>query len=254
MIWSSALGRKPLVGIMCCNERWDRAVQTVATRFIDPLARLSEVSPVLVPAVSDVADLDSIAAALDGLLLTGSRSNVAPERYGAPSSDQPTDPDRDEVALRLSARMIDSGKPVFGICRGLQELNVLFGGSLRDLEGDRHHAKQIPGENYESLFQHRHDVRLSTNSLWTALAGPSASVSSAHRQAIDRLGNGLKIEARSDDGVIEAFTAPGAGAPVLAVQWHPEIDADASPLSSGFYAAFRNALYERSESLLQLTG
>src|SRR5213079_1263013 len=100
----------PLVGIMCCNEFSDRAVQAVASRFVLPVARLSQANPVLVPAVPDAADLDSLADMLDGLLLTGSRSNVAPSRYGGISQEGPIDTQRDEVALSLSSRMIKRGK------------------------------------------------------------------------------------------------------------------------------------------------
>lgn len=239
--------RKPVVGIMCCNEHWDRPVQAVATRFIKPFALISGVNPVLVPAVRDGTDVRSLAAALDGLMLTGSRSNVAPAVYGAPPTDHPTDLERDELALRLSGLMIERGKPVFGICRGLQELNTLFGGSLRDLHGDRHHAPENSGETYESLFRHRHEITLRGNGfLSMPVEERTASVSSAHHQAIDRLGHGLTVEAASDDGVIEAISAPEAGAAVLAVQWHPEVTVEDCPVSRGFYLAFRNAVYDAS--------
>ena len=239
--WSN---RRPLVGIMCCNEFADRPVQCVATRFIKPLVHLSQASPLLVPAVTEMADLDAVADAINGLLLTGSRSNVRPQLYGAPSSDAPCDPQRDEVALSLSSRLIERGKPVFGICRGLQEINVLFGGTLRDLDGDRHHASALPDASYESLLQHRHGVLLRSGGVFgrPPCARP-ISVTSAHRQAIDHLGSGLFTEAVStEDGVVEAISAPGAGASVLAVQWHPEVVVDRCDISRSFYGLLGSAL------------
>ena len=132
-------GRKPIVGVMCCNEVAGRPIQAVATRFIRPLADLSGASVLLVPAVADAIDVASLAGTLDGLLLTGSRSHVEPARYGGDESVEAIDAERDEVALRLAGAMIEAGRPVFGICRGMQEINVLFGGTLsREACGGRH--------------------------------------------------------------------------------------------------------------------
>ena len=115
------LSRRPVIGVLCCNEVAARPVQVVASRFIAPLTTLAQATVLLVPAMPGTADTDTLSAVLDGLLLTGSRSHVAPGRYGgAPlPSDQVTDDCRDEVALALAGRMIEAGKPVFGICRGL---------------------------------------------------------------------------------------------------------------------------------------
>jgi len=249
MTRSAPAARRPLVGIMCCNEFSERAVQVVATRFVLPLAHLSDVNPVLVPAVSDASDLDSLADMLDGLLLTGSRSNVSPTRYGGSPSEQPVDAQRDQVALSLSSRMIERGKSVFGICRGLQELNVLFGGTLRNLEGDHHHAVEREGENYDSIFQHWHDVQLSAEGVWNDVFERSVRVTSAHRQGIDELGYGLKVEAVSDDGVIEAISATNLDASVVAVQWHPEISAEDSLVSRTFYRLLGDKVRRKAKLL-----
>ena len=134
--------RRPVVGVLCCNEVADRPVQAVASRFVEPLARLAGATVLLVPAMPDTTDVATLTAILDGLLLTGSRSHVAPWRYGGPGlpAGQGVDEARDEVALALAGGMIEAGKPVFGICRGLQEINVLFGGSLcAAADPARHH-------------------------------------------------------------------------------------------------------------------
>ena len=232
--------RRPVIGVLCCNEVADRPVQVVASRFVAPLTRLAGATVLLVPAMPDTADVATLSAILDGLLLTGSRSHVAPWRYGggALPAGQIVDESRDEVALALAGRMIEAGKPVFGICRGLQEINVLFGGSLCAADhAGRHHRGAWEGD-YESLFHHGHDVELSARGrLADATGTRRMRVNSVHQQGIDRLGGGLSIEAvAADDGLVEAVSARPCGADVLGVQWHPEWDADTAPASRAFFA------------------
>jgi putative glutamine amidotransferase len=233
-----------VIGVVCCNEVADRPIQAVATRFINPLVQYADATVLLVPAVADALDTRSLATRLDGLLLTGSRSNVAGDRYGR--DDAPTDTldlDRDTVAFDLAARMIEAGRPVFGICRGLQELNVLFGGTLTDAEAG-HHLETGDATAYETLFDHVHDVALQTGGLLeTAMARSSVTVTSVHRQGVDRLGAGLSVEAVAiDDGLIEAFSARPCGADVIAVQWHPEWDVAISDASRAFFSLIGRSL------------
>jgi putative glutamine amidotransferase len=158
----------------------------------------------------------------------------------------PFDPDRDDMAMRLVAAMLDAGKPVFGVCRGLQELNVAFGGKLRRDLGDEtrglsHHAAD--GATLEQMFAHEHDVTLTpTGVLRHSFGAPRIRVNSVHFQGIDTLGDGLNIEAIADDGVVEAVSAWVGRAPVLAVQWHPEWNADADPQSASFFQILGRAL------------
>ncbi|MDG2535710.1 gamma-glutamyl-gamma-aminobutyrate hydrolase family protein [Sphingomonas sp. HITSZ_GF] len=233
---------KPLIGVLCCNEFAERPIQAVASRFIAPLARLSDANVLLVPALADTLDARSIARRLDGLLLTGSRSNVAAARYGGHRDQTPLDEARDEVALALADAMIEAGQPVFGICRGLQELNVLFGGTLRgDLDG--HHLAD-EDRPFECLFAHGHDVTLrETGLLARATGARRLAVNSVHRQGIDRLGAGLDVEALSpEDGLVEGFSARPNGAQVLAVQWHPEWDVERQAGSRAFFQLIGEAL------------
>ena len=226
----------PLIGVLCCNEVADRPIQAVATRFIRPLAEISGATVLLVPAVTGAFDAAALAARLDGLLLTGSRSNITARRYGGDGiAEGPLDEERDEAAIALAGRMIDAGRPVFGICRGLQELNVLFGGTLADgLAAHHREGDHLP---YEALFDHDHDVDLRAEGLLAAITGARRiRVNSVHRQGIERLGRGLTPEAHAaGDGLVEAFSARPAGAPVLAVQWHPEWDAARRPESRAFF-------------------
>lgn len=234
---------KPLIGVLCCNEVAERPIQAVATRFIEPLAQVSGATVLLVPALPDSSDVAQIARRLDGLLLTGSRSNVSGSRYGGPPcSRDRRDEARDEVALALSARMIERGRPVFGICRGLQELNVLFGGTL---SCDLLAHQRSDDDGYDALFEHEHDVTLAQDGLLAeAIGATRLRVNSVHEQGIDRLGGGLVAEAVAvDDGLVEAFSARPCGAPVVGVQWHPEWKYRERPAGERFFRLIGAALH-----------
>ena len=241
--------RRPLIGVLCCNEVAERAVQVVASRFIEPLSRLSDATVLLVPAVAHATDAMDMADLFDGLLLTGSRSHVSPERFGGrrAATSERHDADRDEVALRLAGRMVEAGKPVFGICRGLQEINVLFGGTLSEERcGGRHHRGADAGD-YAEQFELQHEVDLVEGGrLASATGARRLAVNSVHEQAIDRLGGGLAIEAVSiGDDVVEAVAAHPCGADVLAVQWHPEWNVASCAASRTFFRMIGAALRGR---------
>lgn len=237
---------RPAIGVLCCNERHERDVQVVASRFIAPLSRIAQADVFLIPAMADLVDTASMAARLDGLLLTGSRSHVAPSRYGGETALSGThDEQRDEVALALAGRMVEAGRPVFGICRGFQEINVLFGGSLSsDVCDGRHHRGHDHDDGYDALFDHAHDVELLVGGTLARAAGTRRlRVNSVHEQGIDRLGNGLTVEAvATDDGLIEAISARPRGSLVLGVQWHPEWKADAHSGNRAFFSIVGDAL------------
>ena len=212
---------------------------------------------VMIPAVtkdsivqrSDL-DLHDYAQALDGLVLQGG-NDVAPECYG----EQPLQPDwagdaiRDRYEIELIDAFVKAGKPVFGICRGLQLINVMFGGTLwqdiaTQVQGSRAHRE--PGR-YE---QHFHAIEIEPASrlaqLYPGLR--RASANSIHHQSIKALAPGFVVEARcSDDGTVEAIRRQGEGY-VAAVQWHPEFHAPGSPghfddraMLQDFLAACREA-------------
>jgi putative glutamine amidotransferase len=222
-----------------------RAGQSAANRFVAPLARRAGVSVMLIPAIPDAVDAEGFVSLLDGLLLTGDCSNLEPVRYGggALPTDQDVDPDRDEVALRLAAGMIEAGKPVFGICRGLQELNVLFGGSLSAHVGEAGHYRGDSGRP-DDLFEHHHAIDIiGDGPLSRRLGSGRRQVNSVHRQGIDRLGAGLVVEAIAcGDGLVEAVWAEPCGAPVVGVQWHPEWDVASNPDSEAFFEVIRAAV------------
>jgi putative glutamine amidotransferase len=190
------------------------------------------------------------------LLLTGSPSNVAPERYGDSGGGGPFDPARDEMSLAMVTAMIARGKPVFGICRGLQEINVACGGTLvRDLgtpgRGLSHHAEE--GEALSAMFAHQHIVDLAPGGVLAATFGRDRlTVNSVHYQGIGRLGAGLTVEAVSPDGVVEAISGAVGAAPLLAVQWHPEWGTADDDFAIRYFKLLGRAL--RGEALRPASG
>jgi putative glutamine amidotransferase len=223
----------------------------VATRFVGPLAGIADVAVLLVPALPDAVDAARFVGLLDGLLLTGACSNLSARRYGQERQEPCADEGRDEVALSLAATMIEAGRPVFGICRGLQELNVLFGGTLAADVGLSGHHSGDDDHELSALFNHHHDVEVMTGGVLAACMGAgSHRVNSVHHQGIDRLGAGLAVEARAPDALVEAVSARPCGAPVVGVQWHPEWDATDNPQSRAFFDLVGSVV--RSEACLGL--
>jgi putative glutamine amidotransferase len=235
---------RPVLGLIACTrEVGGETAQAVINRYVAAASLHADASTLLIPSLAGAAEPADIVHRLDGLLLTGSPSNIETHRYGveAPHASGPFDADRDEMAMRLVAAMLDAGKPVFGVCRGLQELNVAFGGTLRRNLGAGHHAPD--GASLDQMFAHEHDVILTpTGVLRHGLGADRLRVNSVHYQGVDILGGGLNIEAVADDGVVEAVSAWVGRAPVLAVQWHPEWSPDTDPHAAGFFHILGRAL------------
>ena len=218
---------RPVLGIIACNRIvGTEPAQAVMERYIRAAMTYADVAALIVPSLPDLMTAAEVAPRLDGILLTGSPSNVATARYGDDDGEGPFDEARDEIALSMVDRMIDAQKPVFGICRGFQEINVALGGTLRrDTSANdeliRHHAPD--GVSFDTMFDHRHPVELAEGGMLAhAYAKPALTVNSVHYQGIGRLADGLSVEALAPDGLIEAYSARPNGAPLLAVQWHPE--------------------------------
>lgn len=241
---------RPVLGIIACNRIvGTEAAQAVMERYIRAAMTYADVAALIVPSMPDLMSAAEVAPRLDGILLTGSPSNVATSRYGDDGGDGPFDEARDEIALSMVDRMIDAQKPVFGICRGFQEINVALGGTLRrdTSESDdliRHHAPD--GISFDAMFDHRHSVDLVEGGLLShAYVKPSLKVNSVHYQGIGRLADGLSVEALAPDGLIEAYSAHPNGAPLLAVQWHPEWNTENDPDAQTYFRLLGKAL--RSE-------
>jgi putative glutamine amidotransferase len=223
--------------------------QAVINRYVSAAMKWGDVAALLVPALPDLMSAREVAPRLDGLLLTGSPSNVDPGRYGeagAEDAEGPYDQARDTMSFDLIEAMLDLGKPVVGVCRGFQEINVAFGGALRRDTGRSpqlidHHA---PSEaTFDDMFAHVHDVELTPGGLLSQGFGRDRlRVNSVHFQGAGRLGQGLTVEARAPDGLIEAVSARVNDAPVLAVQWHPEWRTEDNPDSQLFFRLLGQAL------------
>lgn len=233
---------RPILGITACTRQIsEETAQAVVDRYIAAASRHADCVPMLIPARPDLFAAEEVVARIDGLLLTGSLSNVAPARYGdAAAGDGPFDAGRDAMSLALIAAARAAGKPVFGICRGFQEVNVAFGGTLEcGIADGAHHAPDEAG--LAEMFAHAHDVALTEGGVLAAATGRDAlRVNSVHYQGVARLGEGLMVEARAPDGVVEAVAATD-GPPLLAVQWHPEWSADDAS-SRAFFALLGRAL------------
>ena len=207
--------------------------------------------PLIVPAIGRELSLDELLDRLDGLLFMGSPSNVEPRHYRGEPSDPDTlhDPHRDETTLPLIPRAVAAGMPVLGICRGFQEMNVAFGGSLwqklQEVPGYQDH-RENPNLPDEEQYGPAHEVSLTPGGVLRRLAGSDRiRVNSLHSQGVCELGHGLAIEARADDGVVEAFRVEQARNFALALQWHPEWRFASDPFSRALFAEFGAACRAR---------
>ena len=247
---------KPLIGITCCRKafgQYGTENHAASDTYVEVTDRIVLGVPVLIPANGEAVDIETLLSRLDGLILTGSRSNVCPERYGGCPHREgtPEDQRRDAVTLPLTRAAIDAGLPVLAICRGFQELNVALGGSLHqllcDLPGRLDHAAP---DSPDPAIRHgkSHDVELAEGGLLHALAAgaPRVLVNSLHHQGIDRLATRLAVEAVAPDRTIEAVRVAGARGFALGVQWHPEFDYESDAVSRAIFAAFGDAARARA--------
>jgi putative glutamine amidotransferase len=203
--------------------------------------------PVLGPGLDDGFDFLEVLRSVDGLLLTGSPSNVQPHRYGGEASRTGTlhDPERDHSAFALIPAVIRLGIPLFAVCRGFQELNVAFGGTLHqavhDVPGHLVH-REDKGAPVDSQYAPVHEVQFTPGGMLAGITGRDAAmVNSLHSQGIDRCGEDLVVEGRAPDGLVEAVTVAGAPGFVLGVQWHPEWRVREDEVSMAIFRAFGDA-------------
>jgi putative glutamine amidotransferase len=248
--------RPPLIGVPACMVQRDGfGYHQVADKYVDSVIDGAGGLPVLIPALGPRLDFDSLLAALDGLLITGSPSNVEPHHYGGRVArpDSPRDPARDATTLPLIRRALDLTVPLFAICRGLQELNVALGGTLHqevhELPGRADHRSDKtvpPAERYAPV----HPVQLVSDGRlqWLLDGAATIQVNSLHAQGIDRLAERLLVEALAPDGTIEAVSVQAARGFALAVQWHPEWRVLENPTSRRLFAAFGAACRARQRA------
>ncbi|MNQ43525.1 Gamma-glutamyl-gamma-aminobutyrate hydrolase PuuD [compost metagenome] len=244
--------RKPVVLMsMGAQERKGHAYQVMTHKYIVPLVELSGCVPLLAPTCCGSDDLEQYLDMVDGVYLTGAGSNIDPALYNQENltPDKAQDRDRDLFDLPLIRAAIARGLPLFGICRGMQEINVALGGDIHQklyAVGDFDDHREDSDDPVDVQYGESHSVRLVPGSWLAELLGKDEiSINSLHGQGIATLGEGLEALAYAEDGLIEAIHAPGLAQFSLAVQWHPEWQAAQNPDSVKIFQAFGAACRQR---------
>jgi putative glutamine amidotransferase len=247
---------KPVVGVIASMHRIeDRfAVQLVGERNLCALAEVADALPLMFAGAPGITDAGALLDVVDGILLTGARANVHPTRFDVEPhpSHEPYDEDRDALALELTKACVARSIPIFGVCRGFQEMNVAFGGSLhpeiRELPGRMNHrAPRLDNGDFhpdpEVVFADRHDVNLVPGGAFARLYGrETIRVNSLHGQGISEPGERIVVEGVAEDGTIEAIRIADAPGFALGVQWHAEYDPQSNPVNRVLFQAFGEAL------------
>ena len=240
--------RKPVVLIPAdVKQMGDHPFHVAGHKYLVAVAEAAGALPLVVPAISDLLEIDDLLAVADGVLLTGAVSNVHPTHFGQEVHNPklPLDPARDALTLKLVQAAIKAEVPLLAICRGFQEINVAFGGNLHqavhEVAGlhDHREAKDAP---VDMQYGHSHSIDLVTDGDLAKIVGAKQMmVNSLHGQGIDRLGAGLIAEAYAPDGLVEAIHVENAKAFTLGVQWHPEWKVMENPQYLAIFKAFGDA-------------
>src|SRR5579863_1534109 len=248
--------KRPVVGVIGSAHIVEGkfTAQRVGERPLRAVAETAGALPLIFAGTPEITEIGALLDAVDGILLTGARANVHPSYFGKDEhpAHEPYDQNRDALALKLIEACVERGVPLFGICRGLQEINVAFGGSLhpeiRDLPGRMNHRMpRLPnGEihpDLEVVFADRHEVRLTPGGAFATLLGAQTiRVNSLHGQGILDPGKRVVIEGIAEDGTYEAIRIAEAPGFALGVQWHAEYDPQRNPINRALFEAFGKAL------------
>jgi putative glutamine amidotransferase len=240
---------KPLIGVTADRKLLgNHYFHCVGEKYLKAIVECADCVPVVIPSLGAGDRLDALVAQLDGVLLPGSPSNVQPHHYGEPTEpDGLHDPERDATTLPLIPKVVDAGMPLLAICRGFQEMNVAYGGSLwtriHEVPGLNDH-REDETQSLEVQYGPSHDVLLTRGGMFEGLAGVNRiSVNSLHWQGVRALAPALEVEGRAPDGVVEAFRVRDAASFAVGVQWHPEWKATQNPFSRALFAEFGRAAY-----------
>jgi len=241
--------RSPIVLVPACTRQLgEHPYYAAQIKYVEAVVTGAGCAPLIVPALAERLDLHAMLAICDGIMLTGSASNVHPSHYGAVLHDptQPQDIARDATTLPLIRAALDRGIPVMAICRGFQEMNVALGGTLyqavQEVAGKFDH-RENPAHSLDDQYGPAHKIELEAGGLLQQILGgvTETTVNSLHGQGIDRLAPGIAVEARAPDGLVEAFSVPSASGFALALQWHPEWRLADNPDSMRMFGAFGDA-------------
>jgi putative glutamine amidotransferase len=254
--------RRPVVGVIGNAYRVENRFQTqmVGERNLRAVTDVAGALPLMFAGSPEITDIGALLDVVDGVVLTGARANVHPTRFKTEPHErhEPYDIHRDDVALALTEACVARGVPIFGICRGLQEMNVAFGGSLhpeiREIPGRMNHRmpRLENGEIHPDplvIFADRHDVHLTPDGAFAKLLGcETIRVNSLHGQGILDPGERVVIEGVAEDGTIEAIRIADAPSFALGVHGHAEYDPQRNPINRVLFEAFGEALkaYQRA--------
>ncbi|MGI9336386.1 MAG: gamma-glutamyl-gamma-aminobutyrate hydrolase family protein, partial [Gammaproteobacteria bacterium] len=245
----------PIVGVPACRKFIEpHPFHAVGEKYIAAVTGAADALPIMIPALGEALDRQRLLEMVDGLMFTGSPSNVAPRHYGGAlaQADIELDPHRDATTLPLIRAAVSQVVPVLAVCRGFQEMNVAYGGTLHQLvhevQGKLDH-REDKAKPLEEQYGPAHEVRLRPGGALAAIAGTDTiEVNSLHGQAVHRLGAGLRVEATAPDGIVEAFSVEGAPSFALAVQWHPEYRVLENAVSRALFARFGEACRARASA------
>lgn len=247
------MSRLPLIGVTACTKQVGLHPYHIAgDKYVRAVAVGAGGLPLIIPSLAELLDFDALLSSLDGLLLTGSPSNVDPHLYNGPASAPGTlhDPERDATTLPLIRAAVAAGVPVLGICRGFQELNVAFGGSLHQKvheTGTFMDHREPENEPVDVQYAPAHPLQVQPGGVLAGLGLPGEiRVNSIHGQGVERLAPGLRVEALAPDGLIESVSVEGASSFALGVQWHPEWQVRSNPDYLAIFQAFGDACRKRA--------
>ena len=245
---------RPVIGIQC-NRFFAEGVieaQMTGKRSIEAVAEVADCTPLLIPGLCDSVDVADLLDVLDGVVLTGGRANVHPRFYGEELTEKhgQMDEGRDGLTLPLVRACVEQGVPILGLCRGIQEMNVAFGGTLHpeigELPGKHRHRMPKDCKDPEIIFELREHVRLTPGGVMATMLGTQEIVTnSLHGQAVLKTGDRVVVEGVAADDTIEAISIADAPAYALGVQWHAEYNAAADPVSRVLFGRLGEAARER---------
>jgi putative glutamine amidotransferase len=248
--------KRPVIGVIGNTHVVENRyrVQMAGERNLMAAAEVAGALPLIFAGDPRITHIRDLLDAVDGIVLTGARANVHPTRFNTEPNPrhEPYDEARDALALPLISACVERGVPILGICRGFQEMNVAYGGSLhpeiRELPGRMNHRmpRLENGEIHPDptvVFADRHEVRLTPGGVFARLFGrDTIKVNSLHGQGVLDLGARVVAEGIAEDGTIEAIRIAEAPGFALGVQWHAEYDPQTNPVNRALFEAFGNAV------------
>lgn len=250
---------KPIIGVPADRRILDpHPSHVVGEKYLQAIIDGADALPLIIPVLAEHLDTEDVLERVDGLMFTGSPSNVEPYHYDGEASEPGTlhDPHRDAMTLPLAQRALATGVPVLALCRGFQELNVALGGSLHqkvhEVPGYQNH-RENPDDPVELQYGPSHEVTLVEGGLLYELAGTKrVAVNSLHSQGVARLAVGVSVEAVADDGLIEAFSVDSSPGFAMSIQWHPEWQVMKNDFSLAIFKAFGDACREYASQQRQV--